>query len=57
MFGKKTKLDGGDSRNTDDKNNDRRRVQDEKDKRRKRETIMERFQENGYDTGFVYHED
>jgi len=57
MLGRQNKLDNGRTSANEKKKNDRSRVKEEKDNRRKRENVMERFQENGYDSGFVYHED
>ncbi|MBN4056909.1 hypothetical protein JYU19_01220 [bacterium AH-315-J21] len=45
------------SQKNDNKKSDALRVKDDNDKRRKRKTILERFRESGYDSGFVYHEE
>ncbi len=57
MFGRRDKLESDGSQKSENTKSDQIRIKDDKEKRRKRKTIMERFRENGYDSGFVYHED
>jgi len=57
MFGRRNKLDSDRVSADTGKKNDRSQTKEDKDNCRKRENVMERFQENGYDSGFVYHED
>ncbi len=57
MFGRRNKLDSDRASVDESKKSDRSRTKEDKDNRRKRENVMDRFRENGYDSGFVYHED
>ncbi len=57
VFGRQQKTDNDISQKNDNKKSDALRVKDDNDKRRKRKTILERFRDSGYDSGFVYHEE